>query len=70
MTTIESLPEDLFYLILSKCSSSIDMWHLLMALGYERTQRINLRAFWRYRFCEYSKGEFSSLALFFSVIFD
>ena len=47
MTNIQSLHEDLLYLILSKCSSSIDMWHLLTALNYERIQRINLRAFWR-----------------------
>jgi hypothetical protein len=47
MTTIKSLPEDLLYTILSKCSSSIDMWHLLLALDYELLRMINLRAFWR-----------------------
>lgn len=47
MKTIKSLHEDLLYTILSKCSSSIDMWYLLLALDYELTQMINLRAFWR-----------------------
>ncbi|CAF1244734.1 unnamed protein product [Adineta steineri] len=46
MTTVKSLHEDLLYTILSKCPSSIDMWHLLLALDYELSTMINLRAFW------------------------
>ncbi|CAF4132859.1 unnamed protein product, partial [Rotaria sp. Silwood2] len=46
MTTVKSLHEDLLYTILSKCSSSIDMWHFLQALDYELPRMIHLRAFW------------------------
>jgi hypothetical protein len=46
MTTVKSLNEDLLYTILSKCPSSIDMWHLLLALNYDLSKMIQLRAFW------------------------
>ncbi|CAF1061872.1 unnamed protein product [Rotaria sordida] len=46
MTTVKCLHEDLLYTILSKCSSSIDMWHFLQALDYELPRMIHLRAFW------------------------
>jgi hypothetical protein len=47
MATVQSLNEDLLYTILFKCSSSIDMWHFLLALDYELIRMVNLRAFWR-----------------------
>ncbi|CAF0755968.1 unnamed protein product [Adineta ricciae] len=46
MTTVLSLNEDVLYVIRSKCSSSIDMWHLLLALNYDLPTIMNLRAFW------------------------
>jgi len=49
MKTLQSLYEDLIYVILSKCSSSIDVWNLLIALDYKQEKIIDLTAFWRYR---------------------
>ncbi|CAF1573965.1 unnamed protein product [Rotaria magnacalcarata] len=46
MTTVKCLHEDLLYTIVSKCSSSTDMWHFLQALDYELARMINLRSFW------------------------
>ncbi|CAF3515094.1 unnamed protein product [Rotaria sp. Silwood1] len=46
MTTVKSLHEDILYTILSKCSSSIDMWHFLQALDFDLSRMIHLRAFW------------------------
>ncbi|UJR13817.1 hypothetical protein I4U23_000828 [Adineta vaga] len=46
MTTVLSLNEDVLYIIRSKCSSSIDIWHFLLALNYEASTISNLRAFW------------------------
>ena len=47
MTSVRVLHEDVLYAILPKCASSIDMWHLLLALDYDVSRMVNLRAFWR-----------------------